>query len=417
MNDTGSCTVYREETTPSAAGDANESSVGSPRMLGAAIDVLFLMNALSVGGSERKVVRLANELAERDFTVAVVSLNEPDTLAPLLSASVARWRLDRRGKFSFATVRKLLAIIEERRPKVIVCVNMYPTLYAVAAKGALRRYSPGIVALINTTDFGPRDRWRQRFYAHVLRRLDWLVYGCQVQLDAWSLHARRLSEPAEVIYNGVDLAEFARGALTQDRASLRREAGYSPRTFLIGSVGRLIPAKNHAVLIDTVAELRRSGIDAALIVAGDGPLRASLEQRAVDLGVAASVKFIGALTDVRPVLAMLDVFVLPSLYIETFSNAALEAMAMCTPVILSRVGGAAEMVRDGEEGFLIEPGELARRLPELLRRLESDPRLRERMSACARRRVESDFGFHDMVERYADLVRRFGARAGEVTPL
>jgi glycosyltransferase involved in cell wall biosynthesis len=115
------------------------------------------------------------------------------------------------------------------------------------------------------------------------------------------------------------------------------------------------------------------------------------------------------LADVRPVLAILDVFVLPSLYIETFSNAALEAMAMGTPVVLSRIGGAAEMVRDGEEGYLLEPHDLALRLPDLLERLARDPQLRERMSANARSRVERKFGFQNMVARYASLIRRFDA--------
>ncbi len=401
--------LLRERPKAFADRAPQETGVGAAPVSGAPVDVLFLMNALSVGGSERKVVRLANELAARRFSVAVVSLNEPDTLAPLLSAAVPRWRLDRRGKFSFSAVRKLLAIIERQRPRLIVCVNMYPTLYATAAKAILQRQSPRIAALVNTTDFGPRERWRQRFYTHVLRRLDALVYGCQVQLDTWTSQAPRLGEHAEVIYNGVDLMEFRREALGTDRASLRLEAGYAPGTFLIGSVGRLIPAKNHAALIDATAQLRRAGIDAALLVAGEGPLRATLEQRAADLGIAEFVRFTGALTDVRPVLAMLDVFVLPSLYIETFSNAALEAMAMSTPVVLSRIGGAAEMVRHGEEGYLVEPQALALRLPELLTQLAREPRLRERMSVSARQRAEREFGFQNMIERYASLIRRFAA--------
>lgn len=408
MIDSMSSVVYRERADESRDAVANEVGVDSSAV-GTQLDVLFLMNALSVGGSERKIVRLANELATRKLGVAVVSLNEPDTLAPLLSIAVPRWRLDRRGKFSFGAVRKLLAIVERWRPRLIVCVNMYPTLYAAAVKAILKRQSPRVAALINTTDFGPRERWRQRFYTHVLRRLDWLVYGCRVQLDAWSSQGSHLSERAEVIYNGVDLTEFRPEALERSRASLRRDAGYAPSTFLIGSVGRLVAAKNQAVLVDTVAQLRKRGIDAALVVAGEGPLRASLEQRAAALGIGELVRFTGALADVRPVLAMLDVFVLPSLYVETFSNAALEAMAMSTPVVLSRIGGAAEMVRDGEEGYLIDPQDLEKSLPERLEQLARDRTLRERMAASARHRVEHEFGFHNMVERYAGLIRRFAA--------
>jgi glycosyltransferase involved in cell wall biosynthesis len=163
------------------------------------------------------------------------------------------------------------------------------------------------------------------------------------------------------------------------------------------------------VLIDAVAQLRRRGIDAALVITGEGPLRAELESQANELGIAQFVRFTGNLADVRPVLAMLDVFVLPSLYIETFSNAALEALAMRTPVVLSRIAGAPEMIDDGVEGYLIEPQALASQLPQMLTTLASDPDLRERMAANARRRVECQFGLQEMVDRYASIVERLDA--------
>ena len=400
--------LQREGTATSPMIDAVNGPAESKRLIAAgSLDALFLLNSLNVGGSERKVIRLANHLTLCNMRVGLASLNGPDTLAPMLDPTVQLWRLERRGKFSLRAVRALIEIVKQRRPRVLFCVNMYPTLYAVALSMIMGKRSPRIIGLINTTDFGPQQRWRQHFYSRFLRRLDWLVYGCELQRDAWSSRSRRLGERAQIIYNGVDTQEFRADALGEDRDTLRSRAGYSTNTFLVGSVGRLIPAKNQRILIDSIAQLRGRGIDARLIVAGDGPLRASLEQHAASRGVGDAVRFTGALQDVRPVMAMLDVFVLPSLFIETFSNAALEAMAMNTPVILSRVGGAAEMIQDGDEGFLVEPSELSERLPELLQQLADDAARKNEMAVRARRRVERDFALHTMVEQYASLIRRF----------
>jgi glycosyltransferase involved in cell wall biosynthesis len=400
--------LQRNSDASSSMRDGSSASPDSrPLPSAGKLDALFLVNSLNVGGSERKVVRLANQLTLRNMRLGVASLNAPDTLASQLDSAVPHWRLERRGKFSLRAVRTLVEIVKQRRPSVLFCVNMYPTLYAVALSIVMRGRAPRIVGLINTTDFGPRARWRQRFYSRFLQRLDWLVYGCELQRDAWGRTSSRLRERAEIIYNGIDTQEFSCEGLGADRETLRRAAGYSQSSFVIGSVGRLVPAKNHRVLIDTVVHLRKLGIDARLLVAGSGPLRETLEQYAAGQDVASAVHFTGVVQDVRPTIALLDVFVLPSLYIETFSNAALEAMAMNTPVVLSRVGGAAEMIHDGDEGFLVEPSELRERLPMLLLQLANDAARKQQMGAQARRRVERNFALHTMVEQYASLIRRF----------
>ena len=157
-------------------------------------------------------------------------------------------------------------------------------------------------------------------------------------------------------------------------------------------------------LLDALAEVRAAGTDAHLLVVGDGSTRPGLEERAASLGVSRRVTFAGARTDVRPLLGMMDVFVLPSLFIGTVSNAALEAMAMRIPVVLTRTGGAAEMINDGEEGFLLEAEELSGRLPVLLQTLARDHESRRRMGAAALHRVQRDFSWNAMVESYADLL-------------
>jgi glycosyltransferase involved in cell wall biosynthesis len=138
-------------------------------------------------------------------------------------------------------------------------------------------------------------------------------------------------------------------------------------------------------------------------------MRGELEQRVAQQAMQAHVTFAGVHGDVRPALSVMDVFVLPSTHVETFSNAALEAMAMRMPVILSRIGGAAEMVREGVEGFTLAPAELAENLAPLLARLFTDGGLRERMGQAARLRVAQEFSLQTMVADYAALIADEGA--------
>jgi glycosyltransferase involved in cell wall biosynthesis len=116
------------------------------------------------------------------------------------------------------------------------------------------------------------------------------------------------------------------------------------------------------------------------------------------------VHFVGALDDVRPVLAALDVFVLPSIAVESFSNAALEAMSMGRPVILSDIGGAREMISEGVEGYVVSPTELPARLPALIAALYADPRKRQQMGAAARDRAVNCFSVPAMVAGYRGLL-------------
>jgi glycosyltransferase involved in cell wall biosynthesis len=173
---------------------------------------------------------------------------------------------------------------------------------------------------------------------------------------------------------------------------------------LMGTVGAMRPEKNQEVLITTLRRLRVARVDAHLVIAGDGPMRDHLRRCAADLEVADRVHFIGEIEDVRPVLGALDVFVLPSLAVESFSNAALEAMSMARPVILSDVGGAREMIDDGVEGYVVSATELPARLPALIAALYAEPRKRQSMGQAARARAVSCFSVAAMSAAYCNLI-------------
>jgi glycosyltransferase involved in cell wall biosynthesis len=364
-------------------------------------DVLFVLSCLHIGGSERKIARMANRLKEDGTAVSLALLNGPYTLESTVRRDVPLHKLDRRGKFSLRAVWRLRRVILRERPASVVAVNLYQALYVACATALIAR-RPRTVALVNTSTFRG-GRLLKRLYQGVLARFDHTVHGSQAQRAFWLTNPAS-RDKSSVIYNGVDSAVFEPVSVFEAAKRLRISLGIKPSGMLIGTVGRLAPEKNQEVLLQTLRRLRVARVDAHLVIAGGGPLRDTLLRRAAELEIADRVTLLGEMEDVRAVLAAIDVFVLPSVAVESFSNAALEAMSMGRPVILSDIGGAREMIDDGVEGYVVSPTELAARLPALIAALYAEPRKRLQMGQAARARAVTCFSVSAMAAAYRSVL-------------
>jgi glycosyltransferase involved in cell wall biosynthesis len=378
---------------------APATDVSSARADAPGLEVLFVLSCLAVGGSERKIARMSNKLREDGMSVGLALVNGPYTLEPTLRRDVPVHKLERRGKFSFRALWKLRQLIARERPATVFAVNLYPALY-VALATLLMRNRPRTVALINTSTFRGSSLVK-RLYQRVLRYFDHTVHGSRTQQKFWQPDD---GSRCSVIYNGVDSATFEPTNVFEASKRMREKLGVKASGLLMGTVGCMRPEKNQEVLLTTLRRLRVAGVDAHLVIAGDGPMRPTLLRRAAELEVADRLHLVGEVDDVRPVLGAMDVFVLPSVAVESFSNAALEAMSMSRPVILSDVGGAREMIDDGVEGYVVSPTELAARLPALIAALHAEPRKRQQMGQAARARAVSCFSVAAMSAAYCGLI-------------
>ena len=180
-----------------------------------------------------------------------------------------------------------------------------------------------------------------------------------------------------VVHCGVDTAAYAPVA----RAS--RDDG----ALHVLCVGRLVPEKGQAVLLDALGRVRAAGRDVRLTFVGDGPSRPALEATARERGLDGAVTFAGAVgqDEIRDLYAAADVFCLPS-FAEGVPVVLMEAMAMEIPVVMTRIAGAAELIADGESGVLVAPGR-ADELAGVLARLGDDAGLRRRLGEGGRRAV------------------------------
>ena len=368
--------------------------------------LLFLLNSLTAsGGSEKKSVRVVNELARRGHQVHLIYLNQPDTLRDQVRNDVCVLNLARKGKFDLTALLKLRKYVKQNEVKAVMCVNLYPILYGAIMEMILPRGRISGVYFLNTSSFETaRDRFKMFIYRPLLRRGGRLIFGCQKQQDEWVARYRLDPGRCSYIHNGVDCEFFDPATAAKMGKELRKQLGPAPDDFVIVSVGQFRPEKKQEDLISACAELVRAGYPVHLVLVGDGPRRANLLRHVEVTGMSERVRLLGQLADVRPVLGAADLFVLSSVAVETFSNAALEAMATGLPVVLSDVGGASEMVIDGYNGYLYPPGDvsvLAKKIAFFLDNLE----LRKKIGEQARTIVREKFGFETMVDEYQKLVK------------
>jgi glycosyltransferase involved in cell wall biosynthesis len=156
--------------------------------------------------------------------------------------------------------------------------------------------------------------------------------------------------------------------------------------------------------------LRDRGIEATLCMVGDGPEREELERLAGELGLMRDCLFPGYQEDVAPFFAAFDAFVLPSGN-EGTPVTAIEALASGCPVVATRVGGVPDVVSDGVDGLLVEPGD-REALADALARLAADPELRRRMGEAGRERVLPRYAVERLIEDVDGLYRRLLAQKG-----
>jgi glycosyltransferase involved in cell wall biosynthesis len=213
-------------------------------------------------------------------------------------------------------------------------------------------------------------------------------------------------EKFTVVRLGIQLDE--RVADQNGRDETRRVLGIAPACFTVGWIGRMTGVKRTSDVLLAFKRLREQGVDACLCMVGDGPERDALEHRAHDLGIMKRTLFLGYQEDVAPFYAAFDAMILPSGN-EGTPVSAIESLAAGRPVVATRVGGVPDVVRDGEDGYLVEPGAVDE-LADRLARLAGDAELRRRMGEAGRSRVLPRYSVDRLVDDVDRLYRTLLAK-------
>jgi glycosyltransferase involved in cell wall biosynthesis len=380
------------------------------------VKVLRVIARLNMGGPALHVAYLTAGLRERGYATTLVAgtlARGEDSMAFVASGlGVEVVTIPELGR-EISPLRDLLAtlrlarLIRRERPQILhTHTAKAGTVGRLAARLAGRARPPIVVHTFHghvlRGYFGPGRsrlfRWLERWLARDTTVL--IAVSPQVRDDLVALGVAP-QEKFAVIRLGIELEE--RVADMDGRADTRRYLGIATDRFTVGWIGRMTAIKNTEDVLSAFKALRDRGVEATLCMVGDGPDRPELERRAHELGIMHDTLFLGYQQDVAPLYAAFDALVLPSSN-EGTPVSVIEALAARTPVVATRVGGVPDVVREGDDGFLVDPGDTDA-LAERLERLASDPQLRERMGEAARSRVLSRYAVDRLVDDVDRLYR------------
>lgn len=370
------------------------------------IKVAFIINSLRFGGVEKGTVTRFNNLDNKKFSKALIYLkNEEHLLAQVNKTNGDIWCPSFKRGLNYARFLHLVNWLKKFQPNVVLCVNSYPLFYGFLARILLKSTTRLLVSFHSTLLSGKEAHLMRFLYRHIFNRADKIIYVCKAQRDYWESRGLR-KDIGVVIYNGVDTDYFSNCYATEQITTLRNQFGFGSNDFVVGICAALRPEKRHGDLLEAVSRLKVRGIPAKCLIIGDGACRDQVSVTISLFGLEKDVAITGFQADVRPFVASCNCMVIVSHEVETFSNAALESMAMGKPMVMSAIGGAAEQVRDGENGYLFPAGDVDA-LTAALHKLADQQHCAE-LGARARTIVARDFGLDRMLDRYTQLFSEEG---------
>jgi len=235
----------------------------------------------------------------------------------------------------------------------------------------------------------PAVRWCYIVIERWMARLtDLIIVDTEsVRSDGLREHVVNTQEKLVTVPMGLDLQKFSPSK--SGPGNLRAALGVGPQSLVVGTVARLVPDKGMDCFLEMAAHVLAVRKDVQFFIVGDGPIRGALQQRAIEIGIAPHIMFLGHRDDIQDLMEAMDVFVLPTKR-EGFGVVFVEAMAMGKATVGSLIGPVAEVVEDGVTGYLVPPDD-AQGFAEQVLGLLADEKKRLDFGMAGRRRVEQYF--------------------------
>ena len=366
--------------------------------------VLQITTHLNIGGISNYILSLSKALKDEGFEVALAS-SGGELEGEFRDLGVNHNKIGILTKFEFGpkVIMSVPSIVRFIRKEKIDVIHAHTRVSQVAA--CLASLVSGVPFVSTCHGYfkkrarGVLDTWGRKVIAISAAVQKHLVEDLGVKRDR-----------VKLVYSGVDADKFSALYSREDIEAAKRSLGIGGK-MVAGTIGRLSPVKGQRFFIEAMSEVLKIKPDTIGLVVGSGPEESALKDKVRSLGMESSIKFINSvselgadsLTDTRKILAIMDVFVFPSIK-EGLGIALLEALASGKACVASRVGGIEDIITDRESGLLTGSGDISAISKSILEFL-SDDILRARMGDNGRRMVREKFTLKRMAREVAEVYR------------
>jgi len=345
-----------------------------------------------MGGLENVVLNLAGGIDANKFSQEICVLSDELGLKLQFDKlNIPIYAFPKKRGVDWSLIFKLRKYFKESKADIIHTHNPTALLYGGTAAILARK------KLVHTEHSNLLMHKKFLVFAESLlfRVVNHLI--CDTEEVKQSVHKNQgiSLDKINVIFNGVDINKFLIDVAKEDA---KKSLGLDSTSFIVGTVARLSPVKDQKSLIKSIHFLKEKGLNVHLVIVGDGELRNKLQEYSKECGIEDSVIFLGERTDAFTILKTFDAFVLCSLY-EGMSVSLLEAMSSSLPCVVTDVGGNVELIKNGENGFVV-PVQSPKAIGACLEKLIADSALCEQMGQKNRALVENKYSLEAMCTAY-----------------
>lgn len=320
--------------------------------------IAFVIHGLCMGGAEKFTITLINHLHIKGHNVFLIVLSEDKTLVQELHPEIPIFTVLRKSKYDLSIIKKLSYILDNNFVNKVVCINTYS--YFLTKLALYNNKEIDIFLSLHSTIASTFKNYLQNLiYFRLVNHADRIVFLCEKQKQTLLKNYFIPNVKQHVVYNGIDTNYFKPvDNKNQYQSISKARFKLDEDESVILKVARIAPEKGHLDAIEALYLLHDKYHEPShLVLVGDGdPLyKYKIRKSIAERGLEDYVHFEGNQNDVRGYYEMADIFTLTSNSTETFSIAALEAMAYGLPCSMTNIGGASEMIIPGMNGLLTTP--------------------------------------------------------------
>jgi len=365
-------------------------------------NILYVIDNIEFGGGERVFSQIIRGLNKEKFSVFVASNPGGIFEKKLMEVGIKIDPLDMTSRYNLSTISKLKKIIKTKDIQIVHSQGGRADFFArIAAK--IARVPITVSSMAMLVEGYDVSILKKRLYVLMDRWTERWVNKFTVLSEAMrrSLIERHKIPPENIfkIYNGIEIEEYNPDLkeLRNKKLGVRRELGLKNDVPVIGAIGRLVWQKGFEYLIRAAPEVLKKCPEARFLIVGEGPLKNKLILTSEKLNVADRIIFTGFRSDIKEILASIDVLAMPSL-LEGLPMVLLEAMAMAKPIVTTRIDGITEVLENSKTGLLV-PAKNSHALAEAIVGILNDKAKANFFGQNAREAAKEKFSVKKMVEQ------------------